>query len=289
MRILLIEDNNDHAELIEFTLKDDFQVYRTKSGKISLEYLRELSVNALPDLILVDYSLPGFDGLRVIEAIIKKGFDIPLIMITGQGDEEIAVRAMKLGAYDYLVKTGNYLTALPVAVYNVIDRHRTAKEKARLENKLKQLAIIDDLTGLFNRRYFYSRLKEGVVRAQRYGSSLALVLLDLDYFKQYNDINGHLEGDNALKKVAKVIQQSTRNKVDLACRYGGDEFAVIIPEIDRSCANIVAERIKKAVKNMQLGNISISAGIAEYNKKETIEEFIETADKMLYSEKRNRS
>ena len=173
----MIEDNPDHAELIESALKADFRVHWVKSGKSGLEYLKGLSVDAMPGLILVDYSLPGFDGLRVIEAIIKEEFDIPLIMITGQGDEEIAVRAMKLGAYDYLVKTGGYLTMLPVAVHNVIERHRTAKEKARLEDELKRLSITDDLTGLFDRRYFYNRLEEEAARAKRYGNPLALVLL----------------------------------------------------------------------------------------------------------------
>lgn len=288
MQILLIEDNPDHAELVETTLSD-YQVHWEKSGKSGLEYLKGLNVDALPDVILVDYSLPGLDGLQVIELILKKDFDIPLIMITGQGDEEIAVTAMKLGAYDYIVKAGSYLTALPVAVRNVIDRHRTAMEKMRLENELKRLAITDDLTGLFNRRYFYNRLEEEAVRMLRYENSLAIILMDLDYFKQYNDTYGHLEGDNALKKVARVIRQSIRNKVDLACRYGGDEFAVIMPETDESRAAITAKRIKKAVRDMQLGNITISVGVAEYNKQETIEELIETADKMLYREKRKRS
>ena len=284
--ILLIEDNPDHAELIESALKADFQVYWAKSGKSGLEYLKGLPPGAIPGLILVDYSLPGFDGLRVIESIIREGLDIPLIMITGQGDEEIAVRAMKLGACDYLVKTGRYLSMLPVAIQKALEWNKTAKEKARQEEELKRLSVTDDLTGLFNRRYFYNRIEEEAVRAQRYGSPLALALLDLDHFKQYNDTNGHLEGDNALKKVAEVIRQRTRNRVDFACRYGGDEFAVILPGTDKGRAGITAERIKTAVRDMGLGNITISAGIAEYDKQEKVKEFVESADKMLYREKR---
>ncbi|MFH1951152.1 MAG: diguanylate cyclase [Pseudomonadota bacterium] len=285
MRILLIEDNPDHAELIESALKADFQVYWAKSGKSGLEYLKGLPADAMPRLILVDYSLPGFDGLRVIESITKEGFDVPLIMITGQGDEEIAVRAMKLGAYDYLVKTGNYLTVLPAVMHSALERHKTARDKARLEEDLKRLSITDDLTGLFNRRYFYNRLEEETVRTKRYGNPLSLALLDLDHFKKYNDTHGHLEGDNALKKVAEVILQNTRNRVDFACRYGGDEFAVILPGTDKGRAHITAERIKTAVRDMGLGNITVSAGIAEYDNHETVEEFVDSADKMLYREK----
>ena len=285
VRILLIEDNPDHAELIESALKADFQVYWAKSGRSSLEYLKGLPPGAMPGLILADYSLPDFDGLRVIESITKEGFDVPLIMITGQGDEEIAVSAMKLGAYDYVVKTGNYLTVLPVVIESALERHKTAREKARLEDELKRLSITDDLTGLFNLRYFYNRLEEETVRAKRYGNPLSLALLDLDYFKKYNDTHGHLEGDNALKKVAEVIVRNTRNRVDFGCRYGGDEFAVIMPGTDKGRAHITAERIKKAVRDMRLGDITVSTGVTEYDNHETVEEFIESADKMLYREK----
>ncbi|MFO7985023.1 MAG: diguanylate cyclase [Desulfatiglandaceae bacterium] len=284
--ILLIEDNPDHAELVESALKSDFRVYWAQSGKSGLEYLKGLPVGAMPDLILIDYSLPGFDGLRVIESIIREGLDIPLIMITGQGDEEIAVRAMKLGAYDYVVKTGNDLGVLPVVIHRALERHKTAREKVRLEEELKRLSITDDLTGLFNRRYFYNRIQEETVRAERYGTPLSVVLFDLDHFKRYNDTHGHLEGDHALKRVAEVIRQNTRNSVDFACRYGGDEFAVIMPGIARAGAHITVERIQRAVRDIRLGDITVSAGMAEYEKEAPIEAFIESADRMLYREKR---
>lgn len=282
--ILLIEDNPDHAELMKIALEADFEVYWAKSGKSGLEYLEGLSPDAIPDIILVDYSLPDLDGLTVIESIVKRG-DTPVIMITGRGDEELAVRAMKLGAYDYVVKTGSYLTVLSAVIYNALDRHKTEKQKAQLEQELERLSITDDLTGLFNRRYFFSRLEEETVRAKRQHTPLSLVLMDLDYFKKYNDTHGHIQGDNALKKVAEVIRKNTRDSVDFACRYGGDEFAVIMPGTDMSHARIVAERIKKIVKDMRLDNITVSAGIAEYNNRETAEKLVESADRILYREK----
>jgi two-component system cell cycle response regulator len=281
--ILLIEDNPDHAELIKIALEADFEVYWAKSGKSGLEYLEGLSPDAIPDIVSVDYSLPDLDGLTVIESIVKRG-NTPVIMVTGQGDEELAVRAMKLGAYDYVVKTSAYLTVLPTVIYNTLDRHKTAKQKAQLEQELERLSITDDLTGLFNRRYFFSRLEEETVRAKRQETPLSLILMDLDYFKKYNDTHGHIQGDNALKKVAEVIRKNTRSKVDFACRYGGDEFAVIMPGTDMSHARIVAERIKKIIKDMRLDNITVSAGIAEYNNRETVEELVESADRILYRE-----
>ena len=229
MKVLIVEDNPDHAELARLALKPHFEVCLLESGEDALQYLEGLAGNAWPAAILLDYSLPGIDGLAVFERIKKKEYNIPAIMVTGHGDESIAVEAMKKGAYDYVVKSRDYRAVLPSVIHRAVKQSEMEREKARLTLELEKLTITDDLTGLFNRRYFYRKLDEEMVRAKRQNGKLSLILLDLDNFKGYNDTFGHLEGDMALKEAGRIILSSIREKFDSGCRYGGDEFAVILP------------------------------------------------------------
>jgi diguanylate cyclase (GGDEF)-like protein len=167
-----------------------------------------------------------------------------------------------------------------------VKQHELATEKARLALDLERLVITDDLTGLFNRRYFYRKLDEEAVRAKRQNGKLSLILFDLDHFKEYNDTFGHIEGDRALKEVGRIILSSIRDKVDSGCRYGGDEFAVILPGADMEHASAVAGRIQRSVREKKMGNVGISAGIAEYNPESGMEDFIKTADDALYEAKK---
>ncbi|MBW2649359.1 MAG: GGDEF domain-containing protein, partial [Deltaproteobacteria bacterium] len=115
---------------------------------------------------------------------------------------------------------------------------------------------------------------------------LSLILFDLDHFKEYNDVFGHLEGDRALKETGRIILSSIRDKVDSGCRYGGDEFAVILPGSDKKQADVVAGRIRELVREKKMGNIGISAGVAEYDHESSMEDFIKTADDALYKDKK---
>lgn len=287
MKVLFIEDNPDHAVLVRLALDPLFEVCLLESGKDALLYLEGLARDDWPAAILLDYSLPGMDGMTVLERTRERGYDIPVIMVTGQGDERIAVEAMKKGAYDYVVKSGNYMEVLPSVVHKAVKHHEMEREKARLALDMERLVITDDLTGLFNRRYFYQKVEEEMVRAKRQNGKLTLILFDLDRFKKYNDTFGHLDGDRALKEVGKIILFSIREKVDSGCRYGGDEFAVILPGADIKHANIVAERIRGSVKEKKMGNIDISAGIVEYDYESSVERFIKTADDALYETKKD--
>ena len=199
MKVLIIEDNPDHAELARLALEPQFEVDWVESGEKGRQYLEALTPDDYPAVILLDYSLPATDGLSLLKRIRKEDLDIPVIMVTGQGDMRVAVEAMKRGAYDYVIKEGNYLSYLPSVLFKTIKQHQAMREKERLERELEKLTIIDDLTGLFNRRYFYRKLEEEMTRANRQKGNLVLILLDLDYFKDYNDNFGHLAGDKALK------------------------------------------------------------------------------------------
>ncbi|NQT10134.1 MAG: diguanylate cyclase [Desulfobacteraceae bacterium] len=286
MKIMIIEDNTDHAELARLALEPHFEVCLFESGKGGLQYLKGLAGNDRPAAILLDYSLPEMDGLAVFEQIRKRGYDMPVIMVTGQGDESIAVKAMKKGAYDYVVKSGNYRAVLPSVIYKAVKQHEVEREKAKLALELKKLVITDDLTGLFNRRYFYQKIEEEMVRAKRQNGKLSLIMLDLDHFKEYNDTFGHIEGDRALKEAGKIILSCIREKVDSGCRYGGDEFAVILPGADKKHSSDVAGRIRRSIREKKMGNVSISAGIVEYDPESSIEDFIKTADNALYEAKK---
>ena len=194
------------------------------------------------------------NGLAVFEHIMERGYDMPVIMVTGQGDESIAVEAMKKGAFDYVVKAGDYRAILPSVIYKAVGQHEMAAEKARLALELERLIITDDLTGLSNHRYFYRKLDEEMVRAKRQNGKLSLILFDLDHFKEYNDVFGHLEGDRALKETGRIILSSIREKVDSGCRYGGDEFAVILPGSDKKQADVVAGRIRGLVREKKMSS-----------------------------------
>ena len=286
MKVLFIEDNPDHAKFGRLALDPHFEVCPSESGEAALQYLEGLARNDWPAAILLDYSLPGSDGLVVFERMREKGYDIPVIMVTGHGDENIAVEAMKKGAYDYVVKSGNYLKVLPSVVHKAVKRHEMERERARLALELERLVITDDLTGLFNRRYFYQKIEAEMVRAKRQNGKLTLILFDLDYFKKYNDTFGHLEGDRVLKEAGRIILSSIREKVDSGCRYGGDEFAVILPGADIKHASDVAGRIQRSVREKKMDNIDISTGIAEYDSESSMEDFIKAADDALYEAKK---
>ena len=149
-----------------------------------------------------------------------------------------------------------------------------------INRELNRLSITDSLTGLFNQRHFYSRLKQEVIRAQRQKTNLALMLLDLDEFKLYNDTYGHLAGDDLLEKVGSVITDNIRQGVDSGYRYGGDEFAIILIDADEGITKSIAERLEKTIKKeCKLG---VSMGCVSFSQGMTAKRFVGAADKLLY-------
>ena len=159
-------------------------------------------------------------------------------------------------------------------------------QRVRLEHKLKQLTVTDDLTGLFNQRNFFEQLRREMERASRRGGSFSLCIFDLDKFKRYNDSHGHLAGDHLLKAVGKRVTKEIRTKIDTAFRYGGDEFVLILPDTSLPHAASLVDRLRAAVQREFNGAIGISAGIAEYVEGQTEKEFVEAADQLLYEAKR---
>jgi diguanylate cyclase (GGDEF)-like protein len=177
-----------------------------------------------------------------------------------------------------------------VSLLEAIGTHAAlAVEKAKLFEKVKaqgrelqELSIRDDLTLLFNKRYFNQRLKAEFVRARRQKRPLCILLFDLDNFKAYNDAHGHLEGDKVLKQAGEIVLRSIRDLVDSGFRYGGDEFTVILPEISGEEAYTVAERIRSHVEKANQGRITVSMGLVEYKEDYDIVSMIRYADRGMY-------
>jgi diguanylate cyclase (GGDEF)-like protein len=193
-----------------------------------------------------------------------------------------------VGVYDYLTKPLESMTEFEMALTRALERRRLIRENKRLFEENKRLAVTDPLTGLSNRHKLQDVLSSEVERASRYSRPLSIIMIDMDALKSINDTLGHAAGDKALRMVAGAIQRSIR-KVDLATRFGGDEFVIVLPEADADIAYSVANRINQEVNTLRIDDkaIRISLGIASWKKIYTSTElFIEAADKAMYQAKR---
>jgi len=169
----------------------------------------------------------------------------------------------------------------------VADMIAIGVENAVLYERLEALATIDDLTGLYNRRYFYQKLSEEIARASRQKTGLILMFMDLDNFKVYNDTFGHLAGDKLLSVFGKILRDNLRKGTDYAFRYGGDEFAVILTSSSIEGASKVAERIAREFEHYEFEIVGVSFGIAEYEEGINEDRLVALADMALYEAKRS--
>ncbi|MGA1825989.1 MAG: diguanylate cyclase [bacterium] len=200
------------------------------------------------------------------------------------GDEIFGV----INVADKNSREGDVFTAIDLKVLIMLVRQvAVAIENAKLYSKLNYLTITDPLTDMYNLRYFTKSLNNEINRMKRHPGSLCLLVLDIDDFKSYNDTFGHLAGDTLLKKISKILKRNLRT-IDIACRYGGDEFVVILPETDLSQAKIVAEKIKEKVAHLSLRTkVTVSIGIADYKKNMGNTDLFQNADSALYKAKKS--
>jgi diguanylate cyclase (GGDEF)-like protein len=286
LRVLLVEDDEDDYVLVQAFLADidDLSTQLTWTAH-SVEALDKLKCEAF-DVILVDYHLDQMNGLEFVREVQARGCPTPIIMLTGQGDRDVDLAAMKAGAVDYLEK--NQIT-LPLLERSL----RYAVQRAEALRSLRDQAIHDDLTGLYNRREFNRLLAEEISRCRRYGRTMTLLMFDIDRFKAVNDTLGHQAGDTVLRRTARALHDALR-AVDRPARYGGDEFAVILSETGGAAAVGAAERLGRVVSKQVEGDglalpfqLSLSIGLAEWPADaDTAEALIEKADQGLYAAKR---
>jgi len=259
LRVLVVEDNPGDVGLVRAALEDStisFEIDNVTSPKSCRHALESERY----DIILLDYSLPGENGLDFLRSISGKKHVPPIIMLTGQGDELIAKDAIRAGASDYCAKGRINSTTLTRAILEALEKARLEAEEERQREEADRRAVTDPLTGLYNRTYLADALEKECRRAKRYGSPLSCLMLDLDDLQDINDKRGHLEGDSVLRQVAIAIGNSVR-EIDIAARYGGDEFCVLAPETGLEGAMQLAERLRFAVAAMEVRAGSRSARI----------------------------
>jgi diguanylate cyclase (GGDEF)-like protein len=256
--VLVVEDSPEIAALMSLTLRmEGYQVSHATNGTHALEMAcsKDGSITA-PDLILLDVMMPGLTGFQVGERLKSDPAtrDIPIIFVTAKHEMTDLIQGLEI-AVDYISK--------PFAVPELLARVRAALRMKKLQAELKasneqlsRLAVTDGLTGLLNRRGFDSQMEDEVWRARRFGHALGLVIFDLDRFKLVNDTYGHAQGDVVLQEFAQVLQVSSR-RVDKVARFGGEEFALLLPATDEVGVNIVCEKVRVATEELR---IPLSAG-----------------------------
>jgi two-component system cell cycle response regulator len=285
-RILIAEDDADFRRILSRrAARMGLEVDQVENGKDAIEAFK----NGNYDALVVDLYMPEFGGLDVIEAAREVDPEIESLILTGSASVETAVEALRAGVYDYLTKPLESMTEFEMALSRALERRRLIKENKRLFEENKRLAVTDPLTGLNNRHKLQETLTRELERASRYSRPLSIIMIDMDKLKAINDTLGHPAGDEALIKVANAIEHCIR-KVDLAARFGGDEFVIVLPEADVSVAASVAERINQDVEKLKVEDkqLGISLGVASWNKTYTSPEvFIDAADRAMYQAKRS--
>ncbi|MCJ8271307.1 MAG: diguanylate cyclase [Psychrosphaera sp.] len=283
--ILIVDDEVINLNILADAFKEDYKLLVTKSGAQGLTRALQHDV----DLILLDIMLPDMDGFEVCKRLKanEKTRNVPIIFITSRTqstDEELGLHA---GAVDYIGKPFN----LPIVIARV-ETHIALKQKTDL---LEEMAMLDGLTHLYNRRKFDIQFAIEFKRALRDGSALSLAMVDIDYFKLYNDHYGHAAGDKALKLVADRLNESIKRSCDMAARFGGEEFILILPNTDALGAAEYCQQLIDLFNERQIPHsyspvakhLTLSIGGATFINDKTMsqEDVFERVDKALYEAK----
>lgn len=284
-RLLLVDDQPINIQALYQVFSADHQVFMATSGEQALA----LCASKQPDLLLLDVVMPGMDGYEVCRRLKADPAtcDIPVIFITGHSDEAAEALGLDLGAVDFITKPFN-----PRIVRARVRTQLTLKAQADL---LRLWVYIDGLTGVHNRRHFDERLVTELGRAARLNTPLSVVLLDVDFFKRFNDRYGHQAGDDCLRRVAGALKAGLRRPTDLLARYGGEEFVCLLPDTDLDGAMKVAQELLAHVVALQIPHedstvlpwVSISLGVCSYQGERQISaaELLKAADAQLYEAK----
>jgi len=273
--ILVVDDDQRVCEVLKELLGAlQYPTASALGGEEALRMLKEKPYTFL----LADMKMPEVNGMELIRRSRESFPNVSVIAMTGYADEYKYVDIINAGANDFVKK--------PIDIAELEAKIVRCISERDLKKELSRLSITDSLTGLFNQRQFYMRLREEIVRSTRQKHPLALILLDLDNFKDYNDKHGHLAGDHALRHVGKAILRSIREGVDSGYRYGGDEFAIILIDSDILIAEEIGKRVRLAIRDS--GELRASLGYAVYGENMNLTDFVGLADSNLYKTKTER-
>ncbi|MGI2189081.1 diguanylate cyclase [Shewanella oncorhynchi] len=280
-KIVIVDDQPLNIKILHQLFSDEYELFMATNGEQAIAICQKVQ----PDLVLLDIEMPGMSGFDVCQYLKAKPetAGIGIIFVTGHFDEVQEVKGFQLGAVDFIHKPIN-----PIITAARVKNQFTLKRQSDL---LHSIALLDSLTGVANRRQFEQRLPELWKHCCRNQLALSVVMLDVDFFKRFNDHYGHQEGDQCLRQVAQAISGSLRRGIDFVARYGGEEFICILPETPLSGAMNMAQNIVIAVQALHLEHVdssfkevTISAGVSSVIPRQdlTWQSLIETADQQLY-------
>jgi diguanylate cyclase (GGDEF)-like protein len=285
--ILIVDDTPANIQVLADALRDDYRVKVATNGPTALELA---SRDDGPDLVLLDVMMPDMDGYEVIRRL-KAGDatrNVPVIFITAKSDPGDETQGFDLGAVDYIVK--------PFHMPIVRARVRTHVDLKRKSDLLESLARLDGLTRVPNHRSFQETMQHEWLRGRRDGWPIALLMADVDCFKQYNDSYGHAAGDECLRTIASLLSESVRRPADFLGRYGGEEFVALLPQTELDGALATAERMRQAVEGAAIPHatsavspvVTVSLGVASEIPRDDRAPtgLVDAADRALYRAKR---
>jgi len=314
--VLVVDDEEENILAFQLNFRHDFTLDAASSGAEALEALlhKEYAV------VVTDQRMPGMTGVELLERTVDRFPHLIRIIVTGYTDNQSLIDAINMGRiYKYITKPWSR-DEMAVTIKRAIEAYALARENDRLLEELRkkneeleriveertrklrdanarlhQLAITDGLTGLFNHRYFHEKWREEIKRSERFGEPTSLLIIDVDWFKNYNDRQGHPRGDVVLRDLAHLLERNFR-EVDVVARYGGEEFAVILPRTAKEDAHHLADRIRAQVEEAPFphqevqpgGTITCSFGLATYpDDGATASTVLERADQALYAAKQD--
>ncbi len=288
INILVVDDSGDVFEGIKAFLGDQDLVNMSRAANMK-EALTMLGQGQF-DMIFLDHLLNDGTSIDFLREAEKEGIETPVIVISGQGDEMLVSQVIQLGAYEYLPKNRINLESVSRVINNTLERARLRNDVKKAQAKMAEMSTVDELTKLHNRRYFIEALEGEFERASRYEIEMALIMVDLDHFKKINDTYGHPSGDMVLSKIGGILKKHVRRN-DIACRYGGEEFAVILSNVSRENIYAAYDRFREMVSEHLFEyesnqfHITVSIGIAFSNNAESANDLLSQADQALYQAK----